>query len=125
MAISLDNRKAAAAFRAIVDHLGRDDVTDILFNWNDYELSEDGSKIISYVGRDREYSRGAQGGKATISKKEFLDWLLSDAPFDEKAYGAGIRGDAEWVRKIGAARSASGLFGGDQPIEIEDWDEYD
>jgi hypothetical protein len=78
LTIPTDSRKAAAAFKAIVDHVGRDDVIDILLNWDDCELSEDGKKIIQYIGRDREYSRGALGGKGAVSKKEFLAWLLSE-----------------------------------------------
>ena len=85
----IGSRKAAAAFKAIVDQVGRDDVTDILLNWDDSELSEDGNRIFRYIGRDREYSRGAEGGKVSISKKEFIEWLLSEAPFDESVYGAG------------------------------------
>ncbi len=110
MTISIDSRKASAAFRLIVDKLDRDDVTDILLNWEDCELSEDGANIIQYVGRDREYSRGKYGGKVKVSKKEFLEWLLSDAPFDEGVYGATIRENADWVTRIESARVASGLY---------------
>jgi hypothetical protein len=45
-----------------------------------------------------------------ISKKEFIEWLLSDGPFDQQAYGANISRDEEWVAKIKAARIASGLY---------------
>ena len=48
----IDGRKAAVAFKAIVDHVGREDVIDILLNWDDCELSNDGNKIIQHVGRD-------------------------------------------------------------------------
>jgi hypothetical protein len=114
----IGNKKAAVAFKAILDRVDRDDVADILLNWNDSELSEDGSKIIQYVGRDREYSHGATGGKSTVSKKEFLAWLLSEAPFDEGVYGKGIRMEADWVKKINSARVASGLQSGDSiPLE--------
>lgn len=106
----LSSKKAAAAFRAILTSLGRDDVSDILSNWNDCELSEDGTKIFCYIGRDREYSRGTEGGKMTISKKEFIEWLLSDGPYDKEVYGEDIRSDTEWVTKIEAARSAAGLY---------------
>ena len=107
---TLDTKTAAEAFGAILKKLGRDDLIDILLNWDDCEISEDGKNIIQYLGRDREYSYGKQGGKTKVSKIDFLDWLLSDAPFDEKTYGADIRGDAEWTQKIEAARQASGLF---------------
>lgn len=107
---SLDTKTAAEAFRAILEKLGRDDLTDILLNWDDCEISEDGKNIIQYLGRDREYSHGKQGGKTRVSKTDFLEWLISDAPFDEKTYGADIRSDAEWTQKIASARQASGLF---------------
>ena len=95
----------------IVEKLGRDDLSDILTNWNDSELSEDGTTIFCYVGRDREYSRGANGGKSSVSKKEFIEWLLSDGPLDENEYGKNIRNDTEWAVKIAAARLAMGLAG--------------
>lgn len=105
----ISSRKASAAFTSIFEQLGRDDLTDILFNWDDSELSEDGTKIIRFVGRDREYSRGAEGGKVIVSKAEFINWLLSDAPFDASVYGEGIRNNMDWVRQIESARVASGL----------------
>ena len=113
MTILINSRKSSAAFRAIVDRLDRADVTDILFNWEDCELSEDGANIVQFVGRDREYSQGKYGGKVKVSKKDFLAWLLSEAPFDEKVYDASIRKDADWVKKIEAARTASGLYSPD------------
>ncbi len=78
---SLETKIAAEAFGAILKKLGRDDLIDILLNWDDCEISEDGKNIIQYLGRDREYSYGKQGGKTKVSKIDFLDWLLSDAPF--------------------------------------------
>ena len=120
MTIPTDSRKAAAAFKAIVDHVGRNDVIDILLNWDDCELSEDGNKIIQHIGRDREYSRGAMGGKGAVSKKEFLAWLLSEAPFDESVYGEGIRMEVDWARKIDSARTASNLYLGESmPTELQ------
>ena len=120
MTISIDSRKAAVAFKAIIDQVGRDDVTDILLNWNDCELSEDGNKIIQHIGRDREYSHGAMGGKGAVSKKEFLAWLLGEAPFDESVYGEGIRMEVDWARKIDSARTASGLYLGEStPTELQ------
>lgn len=113
MAIPIGNRKATMAFKALVDQVGREDVVAILLNWNDCELSEDGDKIFRYIGRDREYSHGAMGGKIAVAKKDFLTWLLSEAPFDESVYGKGIRTKEDWVRKIQAARAASSPhFGG-------------
>lgn len=120
MTTPIASRKAATAFKAIVDHVGRGDVVDILLNWDDCELSDDGSRIVRYIGRDREYSHGAEGGKVTVSKKEFLAWLLSGAPFDESVYGKGIRREVDWVRKIDSARTASGLYLGDStPTESQ------
>lgn len=107
MAKKIGPPKASAAFSMILEKLGRDDLSDILTNWNDSELSEDGTTIFCYVGRDREYSRGANGGKSSVSKKEFIEWLLSDGPFDETIYGTAIRSDTEWAAKIAAARLAS------------------
>ena len=109
MTISIDSRKASAAFRAIIEKCGRDDVTEILFNWDDCELSDDGNSIIQYVGRDREYSRGKYGGKVKVSKKDFISWLLGEGPFDEKVYGVDIRENPDWVKQIESAREASGL----------------
>ena len=93
--------------------MGWDVVADILLNWDDRVLSEDGDKIIRYIGRDREYSRGAMGGKVAVSKREFLDWLLSDAPFSSNIYGEGIRKEVDWVRNIESARAVSGLWMGE------------
>ena len=110
LASSMSTRKVGAAFKAIVAELGRADVTEILVNWENCELSEDGDRIVCYIGRDGAYSHGAMGGKVTVSKTEFLVWLLSDAPFDENTYGKEIRENVEWVGKIERARKASGLY---------------
>ena len=110
LTIPIDSRKASIAFKAIVEKLGRDDVLDILFNWDDCELSDDGTNIIQYAGRDREYTRGKEGGKLKISKMKFLEWLLSEAPFDPQVYGTNIRANADWVKRIDSARAASGLY---------------
>lgn len=104
----LSTRAAAVAFAKMVSQLDRDKLNDILFNWNDSELSEDGTKIFCYVGRDRQYSRGANGGKLVVRKKEFVEWLLSDRPFDIKNYGESILSDTEWIAKIKSARSFFG-----------------
>jgi DNA repair protein RadC len=92
--------QATAQFKALLDTLGRDDVNAILGDWNDSELSEDGSRIVQYSGRDREFSTGKEGGKHTIPKADFLSWLASDAPFAE------IK-DPEWRAQIEAARRAA------------------
>ena len=111
----LSNKGTSAAFKLITSNLTRDDITNILFNWNESELSADGEKIIKYIGRDRQYSRGSEGGKAHIGKKEFIAWLFSDAPFDETIYGSDIKSEIEWRRQIGLARVKSGLQDTDLP----------
>ena len=113
MTNTISPRKASLAFAAILETIGRDDLTDILFNWNDSELNEDGTKIFLYVGRDREYSRGKEAGKSIVSKKEFIEWLLSDGPFDENEYGKDIKDNVDWTDKIERSRRASGLLARD------------
>jgi len=103
---SMSNANVGKSFRSIVNDMGRDDLGEILYNWNESQLSEDGDKIIGYPGRDGRFSRGKEGGKVNISKREFLDWLLSDKPFDDKVYGANIRNDAHWTGLIQRAREA-------------------
>lgn len=105
--VSMSNAAVGKAFNAIVKGIGRDDLGEILLNWNDSELNEDGDKIIGYPGRDRHYSHGKEGGKVTISKREFLDWLRSEKPFDEKVYGAEIRNNTEWTSLIHRAQEAA------------------
>ena len=104
---SMSNANVGKAFNAIVNGIGRDDIGEILFNWNESELNMDGDKIIGYPGRDGIFSRGKEGGKVNISKREFLGWIFSDKPFDEKVYGANIRNNAEWAGLIHRAREAS------------------
>ncbi len=106
----ISSQRASKAFSAILEALGRDDLQEILSNWNDNELSEDGKTIICYIGRDREYSKGREGGKVTIPKKEFIEWLLGDGPFDQAVYGPKIREDVDWTTKIMSAREATGLW---------------
>lgn len=103
----MSNAAVGKAFNALVKGIGRDDLVEILLNWNDSELNEDGDKIIVYPGRDRHHSRGKEGGKVTVSKREFLEWLHSEKPFDEKVYGAEIRNNAEWTSLIHRARKAA------------------
>ena len=43
------NAAVGKAFDSVVKVLGRDDVGEILFNWNESELNEDGDKIINYL----------------------------------------------------------------------------
>ena len=103
----MSNANVGKAFNAVIKGMGRDDIGEILFNWNESELNYDGDKIICYPGRDGRFSRGKEGGKVNISKREFLVWIFSDSPFDEKVYGANIRNDAEWVGLIHRARDAA------------------
>lgn len=103
---SMSNANVGKAFNAVIKEIGCGDIGGILFNWNESELNLDGDKIIAYPGRDGRYSRGKEGGKVNISKREFLAWIFSDNPFDEKIYGADIRSDAEWVGLIHRARDA-------------------
>lgn len=104
---SMSNANVGKAFNAVVKGIGRDDIGEILFNWNESELNLDGNKIIAYPGRDGRFSRGKEGGKINISKRKLLAWLFSDKPFDEKIYGADIRSNTEWVDLIHRARDAA------------------
>jgi hypothetical protein len=105
-AASMSNANIGKAFDAVVNGIGRDDLGEILFNWNESHLNEDASKIIVYPGRDGRYSRGKEGGKVNIRKREFIHWLQSNGPFDEKVYGTNIRNDAQWTSLIKRAREA-------------------
>jgi len=104
-ATGMSNQKVSAAFTAVIEKIGRDNLSEILMNWNDSELNEDGNKIIMYPGRDRQWSRGKDGGKVTVSKREFFTWLYSDEPFDEKR----LDQSAEWISKIEETKRAAGF----------------
>ena len=103
----MSNANVGKAFNAIAKGIGHDDLGEILFNWNESQLNLDGDRIIGYPGRDGIFSRGKEGGKVNIGKREFLNWLLSDSPFDENVYGANIRNDAQWTGLIRRAREAA------------------
>jgi hypothetical protein len=60
---SVGNAGVGKAFNAIVKGMGRDDIGEILFNWNESQLNEDGDKIINYPGRDGRRSHGREGGR--------------------------------------------------------------
>ena len=49
---SMGNVAVGKAFNAIAKGLDRDDVGEILFNWNESQLNEDDDKIINYPRRD-------------------------------------------------------------------------
>lgn len=104
---SMSNLNVGKAFNAIAKGIGSNDIGEILFNWNESQLNQEGDKIIGYPGRDGIFSRGKEGGKVTISKRGFLAWLLSDEPFDEKVYGANIKNNTEWMALIQRARKAA------------------
>ena len=108
----MNNAVVGKIFKAIVEKLsnvdGADamDIDGILLNWNNSELNQDRNDIISYPGRDGAYSFGKEGGKVRISKKLFIEWILSDIPFDENIYGKDIRNDFHWVTAIETARKS-------------------
>lgn len=104
---AMSNAYVGKAFNAVFNSIGRDDLDEILFNWNESKLNEDGHKIICYPGRDGRFSRGREGGKIIVGKREFLTWLMSDSPFNENVYGANIRNDAQWTGLIQRAREAT------------------
>jgi hypothetical protein len=91
-----------AQFAALLENISRDDINEILSNWNDSELSEDDT-IVTYT--DSRANGPRTGGADIVDKTEFFDWLLSDAPFDTKFYGEKIREDEHWVEMIERARS--------------------
>jgi len=81
---------------------------DVVFNWADAEVFVDYDGKISfkaYPGRDRMYSRGKEGGSFKPSKKEFINWLVSDEPFDSKKYVQ----DESWVNNIKTLRQSLGI----------------
>lgn len=104
---SMSNMAVGKAFNAIIKGIGINDIGEILFNWNESQLNEDDDKIFRYPGRDGRFSRGKEGGKIIVGKREFLAWLLSDDPFNEKVYGGNIRSDTEWTSLIQRARKAA------------------
>ena len=89
-------------FESLVSQMERDDLNEILYNWNESELNQDGSQIIIFVD-----SRGygpRTGGANEVNKTEFIDWLLSNSPFDTTVYGNEILQDKTWNNLIGKAR---------------------
>lgn len=108
----MNNFEVGNIFKSIVENLsnvdGADamDIDGLLMNWNNSELNEDRDQIISYPGRDGAYSSGKEGGKVSVSKKSFIEWILSEKPFDEKIYGKDIRNDKEWFTAIETARKS-------------------
>jgi hypothetical protein len=103
---SFSNAQVGKAFNSILSLLGRNDLSEILYNWNESQLNLEGNKIIRFPGRDGIYSKGKEGGKVNITKREFLSWLCSESPFNEKVYGADIKNDKNWTQLIQRARQA-------------------
>ncbi|MEO8021058.1 PLxRFG domain-containing protein [Polaromonas sp.] len=112
-AFSRSNGDVGKAFNALVKQ--SPDVDGLLFNWNESELNEDRDTIVRFPGRDSFVSRGQNGGKVTVSKREFLDWLNSDAPFDAKVYGPTVA--PEWREQVEAARAViAPIYGATQGL---------
>lgn len=108
----MNNVIAGKIFKSIVkkmsnlDGVNEMDIDGILLNWNNSELNDARDQIISYPGRDGAYSFGKEGGKVRISKKSFIEWILSDEPFSEKVYGMDIRNNKEWTTAIETVRNS-------------------
>ena len=89
-------------FQKLIDQIDTEDINEILFNWNESELNADGTEILIYVDSRSDGPR--TGGADKVDKKEFIDWLVSDAPFDPSVYGKDILEDEHWIGLIGKAR---------------------
>jgi hypothetical protein len=98
--VKLSNKKIGEAFNRLVN-TAKDDFEEVMSNWQSgVFLNDDKDKLITYPGRDQAFSRGKEGGKVNVTKKEMIEWLMSDGPFDEKIYGPEIRNDKQWVDQI-------------------------
>lgn len=95
-------------FTDLTKNMSRDDVETLLYDWQEAELNEDGTGI-KRTGQFRRNAVKGDGGTLKESKTEFINWLNSDAPFDEKVYGKDIRNDTEHVDRVNRAREAAGL----------------
>ncbi len=95
-------KQAGAMFDLLVKKLGKDDVNEILFNWNESELNEDATEIRMFV--DSRALGPGTGGASRVKKTELIEWLLSEGPFDTKIYGKEILQDKRWVDLVGSAR---------------------
>lgn len=87
------------AFDRLVDE-DRDLVHDLLYNWNESELSDSGNIKGYHYGRDGYKSTGEDKGTARVSKKDFINWLNSEEPLNSKVYDV----DKEWSDNINRAR---------------------
>jgi hypothetical protein len=90
------------AFNNLITNLDRDDFNEILFNWNESELNEDGSEILIYA--DSRSLGPRTGGANIVDKKEFINWLMSEEPFNSDIYGRDIREDKHWTDLIVKSR---------------------
>ncbi len=98
----INPKQAGKMFDILVARMGRDDLNEILFNWNESELNEDATEIRMYVN-SRAYGPGT-GGASRVKKIEFINWLLSEGPFDPNVYGKKILQDKHWAALIEKAR---------------------
>ena len=100
---------ASSMFEYVVTQMEVADINEILFNWNESELSDDGSEILVYTDSRSDGPR--TGGADKVDASEFINWLLSNAPFDTNVYGKDISTDLEWKGLIEKARSVANSGG--------------
>lgn len=93
---------AESTFLALITKMRIEDVNEILYNWNESELNDANTEILIYV--DSRANGPRTGGADIVDKTEFINWLLSDAPFDTEIYGDDIREDEHWVGLVEKAR---------------------
>jgi hypothetical protein len=105
--INLKNTKVIKeSFDSMVNS-ERDALENALYNWKEIRLSEDGSRLTGHIGREGEHiGNNAFNTKYKPTKKEFLEWLNSEEPFNTKVYGENITKDTEWVNDISRLRNA-------------------
>jgi hypothetical protein len=97
------SNNATAIFDSLLSKMDREDINEILSNWNESELNEDGTEILIYVDSRSDGPR--TGGADKVEKAEFIDWLLSKGPFNTSVYGKDILQDKNWTSLIEKARS--------------------
>ncbi|OHB99068.1 MAG: hypothetical protein A2Z57_04020 [Planctomycetes bacterium RIFCSPHIGHO2_12_39_6] len=101
-------KRVGEYFNNLVKKMSRDEVDQVLYDWGEGQLNEDGTGIKI----ERMFAREAKKGLGEIvkgSKAQFINWLNSDAPFNEKIYGKDILKDSEYVDRINRAREAAGI----------------
>ena len=97
-----NSRSASRAFAFLLQNLSADDFAELLSNWNESEWDADAKTIMRFPGRDQRFSRGAEGGKITVPKRDLLVWLDSNQPLDPATYSM----SKSWMELISRARSA-------------------